>query len=209
MISFQPLYTINCVNAFCSNCMTNPIVTYSAIILSHFNSAVNPLLYAYHLKDFRGALSRLFHCASQPDSVYRPSLISQHQQRMSEHYYSRRRIEPRIYIDSPVWRRQMDKQQKELDELKDKESKLEKNHTDFGLHVSTSDAMQKLSADIENNNDNGIEKFSSIIQRRSSQSCNNRKIFFISDSGNDLACEQQTSSLYAIVNRTRQNGNSI
>lgn len=190
--------------------MANPTVTYSAIILSHFNSAVNPLLYAYHLKDFRGALSRLFRCTSQPDSLYRPSLISQHQQRMSEHYYSRRTFEPKIYIDSPVWRRQMNQQQQT-----EKTADVQKiNDADSGLHIS--DTVQHLVNDIS-----GIEKLSSIIKRRSSQSNksnsnnnnhtngNSKKIFFISDSGSEVTCEPQNSSLYAIVKRNHENGNSV
>lgn len=50
LICWVPLYTINCVNAFCNQCFVNEAVTYFAIILSHLNSAINPLLYAYHLK---------------------------------------------------------------------------------------------------------------------------------------------------------------
>ncbi|XP_070509389.1 adenosine receptor A1-like isoform X2 [Chironomus tepperi] len=116
IICWIPLYTINCVNAFCSECMLNQTIIYSAIILSHFNSAVNPLLYAYHLKDFRGALSRLFHCPSQPETLYRPSLISQHQQRMSDHYFlSRRAFEPKIYVNSnilPAWKKEIENEKR-------------------------------------------------------------------------------------------------
>lgn len=50
MICWIPLYTINCVNAFCDKCFVNETATYFSIILSHLNSAINPLLYAYHLK---------------------------------------------------------------------------------------------------------------------------------------------------------------
>jgi adenosine receptor A2a len=50
MICWIPLYTINCVNAFCDSCFVNEAATYFSIILSHLNSAINPLLYAYHLK---------------------------------------------------------------------------------------------------------------------------------------------------------------
>lgn len=56
MICWVPLYTINCVNAFCDQCFVNEAVTYFAIILSHLNSAINPLLYAYHLKVSRAII---------------------------------------------------------------------------------------------------------------------------------------------------------
>lgn len=59
MICWIPLYTINCVQAFCGNCNIPLQLTNFSIILSHLNSAVNPLLYAYHLRDFRAALKNL------------------------------------------------------------------------------------------------------------------------------------------------------
>lgn len=45
-----PLYTINCVQAFCPECIVPTPLLDCCIILSHLNSAGNPLLYAYHLK---------------------------------------------------------------------------------------------------------------------------------------------------------------
>lgn len=56
MICWIPLYTINCVIAFCRQCEINETFMLMCIILSHANSAGNPILYAYHLKDFREAL---------------------------------------------------------------------------------------------------------------------------------------------------------
>lgn len=106
MICWIPLYTINCINAFCMQCFINESVINFGIILSHLNSAINPLLYAYHLKDFRGALLRLFTCSSEPNAFSRPSLMSQQQLRMTSQITQRRSFQPRIYIDSPVWHRQ-------------------------------------------------------------------------------------------------------
>ncbi|CAL4061067.1 unnamed protein product, partial [Meganyctiphanes norvegica] len=59
MICWFPLYTINCLQAFCGNCNVPPVIMDFTIILSHANSAINPLLYAYHMKDFRLALKHL------------------------------------------------------------------------------------------------------------------------------------------------------
>lgn len=175
--------------------MVNPTVIYFAIILSHFNSAVNPLLYAYHLKDFRGALSRLFHCTSQPDSYYRPSLISQHQQRINDHFSSRN-LESRKYIESPIWRRQQQQkekiQQSENGMSVDEPQKIKDSGTDndSGLNVSIDDSN---------------EKRLSIIKRRSTLSLRTDNIFIISDNGMEtgIGFEQQKSSLYAIVKRNR------
>ncbi|XP_069668988.1 uncharacterized protein [Periplaneta americana] len=62
IICWIPLYTINCVQAFCQDCVIPLPLTNFCIILSHANSAVNPLLYAYHLRDFRAALKNLLCC---------------------------------------------------------------------------------------------------------------------------------------------------
>lgn len=78
--------------------------------MSHFNSAINPVLYAYHLKDFRGALLRLFKCSQQQDQIYRPSIMSQHQIRTTSQVVQRRSFQPKIYIDSPIWKRQQQQQ---------------------------------------------------------------------------------------------------
>ncbi|RZC39375.1 7tm 1 domain containing protein [Asbolus verrucosus] len=60
MICWIPLYTINCILAFCKNCNINATFMFFCIILSHLNSAGNPILYAYHLRDFRSALKNFF-----------------------------------------------------------------------------------------------------------------------------------------------------
>ncbi|KAK5644341.1 hypothetical protein RI129_005641 [Pyrocoelia pectoralis] len=57
MICWIPLYTINFILSFCEECFqVNETIMLFCIILSHLNSAGNPLLYAYHLRDFRSAL---------------------------------------------------------------------------------------------------------------------------------------------------------
>jgi len=71
IVCWIPLYTINCVQAFCQDCEIPLELTNFCIILSHANSAVNPLLYAYHLRDFRAALKSLLCClfGSKEDNV--------------------------------------------------------------------------------------------------------------------------------------------
>lgn len=60
MICWIPLYTINCILAFRPDFRVNSTAILCCIILSHLNSAGNPILYAYHLRDFRAALKNFF-----------------------------------------------------------------------------------------------------------------------------------------------------
>lgn len=60
MICWIPLYTINCILAFRPDFHVNSTFMLCCIILSHLNSAGNPILYAYHLRDFRAALKNFF-----------------------------------------------------------------------------------------------------------------------------------------------------
>lgn len=118
MICWIPLYTINCIKAFCPACHIDATWTDFCIILSHLNSAVNPLLYAYHLRDFRAALKSLIYKifgmkeTNPPcENYYKPSIVSHTQRNQScmekrssaAHTHNQ---QPKIYVDSPVWLRQ-------------------------------------------------------------------------------------------------------
>lgn len=112
MICWIPLYTINCIKAFCPDCYIHPKWTLFCIILSHLNSAVNPVLYAYHLKDFRLALKNLMlklmgvDIDQQAEAIHRFSLASQH--RLQSMDSNMRSTQPRMYVGeySPIWLRQ-------------------------------------------------------------------------------------------------------
>ncbi|XP_071532914.1 uncharacterized protein AdoR isoform X2 [Panulirus ornatus] len=83
MISWFPLYTINCIQAFCTNCRVSEGLMFFTILLSHLNSAINPFLYAYHMKDFRNALKmfiwhRILRRPVELDCAYGRSLVSPH-----------------------------------------------------------------------------------------------------------------------------------
>ncbi|ODM95608.1 Adenosine receptor A2a, partial [Orchesella cincta] len=56
MLCWMPLYTINCIQAFYPKFQVPIQFLNFTIILSHANSALNPFLYAYHLKEFRLAM---------------------------------------------------------------------------------------------------------------------------------------------------------
>lgn len=76
IVCWFPLYTINCVMAFCPDCAVNDFLMNFCIILSHINSVGNPLLYAYHLKDFRAALKNFTWRLLFPHSDVKASVIS-------------------------------------------------------------------------------------------------------------------------------------
>lgn len=102
MMCWFPLYTINCIKAFCPDCYVPELLTYCCIVLSHLNSAMNPVLYAYHLKDFRAALkSFIFKIVGkemqQPDINYRFSIASQ-RRFTSLLDQKRNSMQPKIYV---------------------------------------------------------------------------------------------------------------
>lgn len=111
IICWIPLYTINAIKAFMPELdIPNPL-TYVCIIVSHLNSAINPLLYAYHLKDFRAALKGLL-CTIIGRGVpipaaYRPPVPVR---RPNLERCNALRERPRVYIDSPIWLRQKETQ---------------------------------------------------------------------------------------------------
>lgn len=190
MICWIPLYTINCINAFCRECFINESVIYFGIILSHLNSAINPLLYAYHLKDFRGALVRLFTCAGEEhDTFYRPSLVSQQQHRINSQVSQRRSFQQRVYIDSPVWKRQQRTQALETIVERKKPNEADSRFGKWGTELANS----------------APSDFHQTPELHHSSQSN--KIFIISDHNtmeSEIVLEQQSSSLYRIANRNQE-----
>uniref|UniRef100_A0A1A7X8V7 Adenosine receptor A1 n=1 Tax=Iconisemion striatum TaxID=60296 RepID=A0A1A7X8V7_9TELE len=59
-VSWLPLHIHNCITLFCPDCNTPLYITYIAIILSHANSAVNPIVYAFRIKKFRTAFRKIW-----------------------------------------------------------------------------------------------------------------------------------------------------
>ncbi|KAK1152309.1 adenosine receptor A1-like [Acipenser oxyrinchus oxyrinchus] len=70
-VSWLPLHILNCVTLFCPSCKKPMVLTYIAIFLSHANSAVNPIIYAFRIKKFRTAFLTIwrqyFCCKKTPD----------------------------------------------------------------------------------------------------------------------------------------------
>lgn len=193
MICWIPLYTMNCINAFCRECLINETLIYFGIVLSHLNSAINPLLYAYHLKDFRGALLRLLTCANEQDVQFRPSqsIASQQQHRISSQIIQRRSYESRSYIDSPVWKRE----QRQLHLQTISESKKIINEFDSGF--GKWDTELSVSPRPEN--------YQSPVRRHQSSQTN--MIFIISDNHPTVSADSiqpQSSSYYRMVKMNQE-----
>lgn len=104
ILCWMPLYTVNAAKAFMPSLDIPNTLTYFCIIFSHLNSAMNPLLYAYHLKDFRAAMKGLLCCmigrGVPIPMVYRPPVPIR---RPALERCNALRERPRIYVHSPVW----------------------------------------------------------------------------------------------------------
>ncbi|KAF3696813.1 Adenosine receptor A1 [Channa argus] len=76
-ISWLPLHIINCVTLFCPECKKPEVLIYIAILLTHGNSAVNPIVYAFRIRKFRTAFQKIwqqyFCCKDTPALEIQPS----------------------------------------------------------------------------------------------------------------------------------------
>ncbi|XP_023148281.2 adenosine receptor A1b [Amphiprion ocellaris] len=76
-ISWLPLHIINCITLFCPDCKKPIVLLYIAILLTHGNSAVNPIVYAFRIKKFRSAFQKIwqqyFCCKDTPALEIQPS----------------------------------------------------------------------------------------------------------------------------------------
>lgn len=119
IICWIPLYTINAIKAFMPELDIPNLLTYVCIIVSHLNSAINPLLYAYHLKDFQAALKGLlFTIVGRGVPIpagYRPPIPVR---RLNLERSNALRERPRVYIDSPIWLRQKETRNTSIEESK-------------------------------------------------------------------------------------------
>lgn len=58
-LCWLPVHILNCLTLFYGKMGMPEIVMYVAIILSHANSAVNPIIYAYRIQDFRNTFRKI------------------------------------------------------------------------------------------------------------------------------------------------------
>uniref|UniRef100_A0A8C6SG91 Adenosine receptor A1 n=1 Tax=Neogobius melanostomus TaxID=47308 RepID=A0A8C6SG91_9GOBI len=59
-VSWLPLHILNCITLFCPGCKPHDSLIYVAILLSHANSAVNPIVYAFRINKFRTAFRKIW-----------------------------------------------------------------------------------------------------------------------------------------------------
>ncbi|XP_068598133.1 adenosine receptor A1 [Brachionichthys hirsutus] len=60
-VCWLPIHIINCITFFCPKCSIPKLVTYTGIFMSHVNSALNPMVYAFRIKRFRVTLIQIAH----------------------------------------------------------------------------------------------------------------------------------------------------
>ncbi|CAL8364132.1 unnamed protein product [Lota lota] len=74
-VCWLPVHVLNCLKLFYPGLERPPIVMYVAILLSHANSAVNPVIYAYRIQDFRNTFRKILarHFLCRKEELYRSS----------------------------------------------------------------------------------------------------------------------------------------
>lgn len=74
-VCWLPVHILNCLTLFYDELKKPDIVMYIAIIMSHANSAVNPIIYAYRIKDFRNTFRKILaqHFLCHKEELYRSS----------------------------------------------------------------------------------------------------------------------------------------
>ncbi|KAK2861798.1 hypothetical protein Q5P01_001331 [Channa striata] len=60
-VCWLPIHIINCINFFCPECYIPKFATYVGIFMSHVNSALNPMVYAFRIKQFHITLIQITH----------------------------------------------------------------------------------------------------------------------------------------------------
>ncbi|KAM5205465.1 adenosine receptor A1 isoform 1-T4 [Hipposideros larvatus] len=67
-LSWLPLHVLNCITLFCPSCHKPSVLIYIAIFLTHGNSAMNPIVYAFRIQKFRVTFLKIWndHFRCQP-----------------------------------------------------------------------------------------------------------------------------------------------
>ncbi len=101
-VSWLPLHIMNCITLFCPKCEKPMFLIYIAILLTHGNSAVNPIVYAFRIKKFRTAFQRIwkqYFCCKEA-----PPPESQLSERLdNKHYIAAAIAAPEPALEHNVW----------------------------------------------------------------------------------------------------------
>ncbi|KAJ8266325.1 hypothetical protein GJAV_G00129120 [Gymnothorax javanicus] len=71
-LCWLPVHILNCMTHFYKQLEKPPYIMYIAIVLSHANSVVNPIIYAYRIQDFRNTFRKILseHILCRRDQLY-------------------------------------------------------------------------------------------------------------------------------------------
>ncbi|XP_061584426.1 adenosine receptor A1 [Cololabis saira] len=61
LVCWLPIHIMNCISLFCPKCHIPKFALYFGIFMSHVNSALNPMVFAFRIKQFRLTLVRILH----------------------------------------------------------------------------------------------------------------------------------------------------
>ncbi|XP_058483540.1 adenosine receptor A2b [Solea solea] len=79
-VCWLPVHILNCLTLFYKQLHKPTVVMYVAILMSHANSAVNPIIYAYRIRDFRNTFRKILaqHFLCRREELYLSSNGSRH-----------------------------------------------------------------------------------------------------------------------------------
>lgn len=69
VVCWFPIHILNVVRLFCPQCVVSADLVLSAVILSHANSAINPIIYVFRMRTFRRAIEATLSCTCGSGAV--------------------------------------------------------------------------------------------------------------------------------------------